>query len=30
MPEIFENMFCRTHKMTRDFNDQGFLIFKPL
>lgn len=30
MPAIFESMFCRTHTMTRDFNDQGFLIFKPL
>ena len=30
MPEIFEQMFIKTHKMTRDFNDQGFLIFKPL
>jgi hypothetical protein len=29
MPAIFEKMFNKTHVMTRDFHDQGFLIFTP-
>jgi len=30
MPGVFEQLFTNTHNMSRDFNDQGFLIFKPL
>jgi hypothetical protein len=29
MPAVFEQMFINTHNMSRDYNDQGFLIFKP-
>ena len=29
MPAVFEQMFKKTHAMTRKFNDQGFLIFTP-
>lgn len=29
MPAVFEQMFINTHSMSRNYNDQGFLIFKP-